>query len=180
MKELKIVPGTAGDIDEIADLYDAVNEYLESHINYPGWSKGVYPNRLDAKQGVEEGTLYIVSLEGKIIGSIMINQHQENGYESAPWKTRVQPDEAGVIHTLLVHPDYVKSGIGQALLEFAEKKAAKEGRKVIRLDVYEKNIPAIRLYDRMGYEYIGSADLGYGSYGLDWFRLYEKPLSNER
>lgn len=175
MNDLKIEQGRLKDIDEISALYDTVTEYLESHTNYPGWKKGIYPTRIDGEQGIEAGTLYAAWVDGKIAGSVILNQHQEKGYDSVTWKTEAEPDEVMVIHTLLVHPNHLKAGIGKAFLEFAEKKAGEEGKKTIRLDVYENNGPAIRLYERMGYEYIGTADLGYREFGLNWFKLYEKP-----
>jgi len=176
MKGLEFNYGTAGDIDEICALYDLVHQYLESHTNYPGWKKGIYPDRIHGEQGIREGTLYVARLDRRIVGSVIINQEQENGYETVPWKTAAEPEEVAVIHTFMVHPDCLKAGVGRALLEFAEKTAAQKGRKVVRLDVYENHAPAIRLYERLGYEYAGTADLGYGSYGLHWFKLYEKPL----
>lgn len=48
--------------------------------------------------------------------------------------------------------------------------------KAVRLDVYEKNQPAIQLYKSFGFQYIDTVDLGYGMYGLDWFQLYQKLL----
>lgn len=45
-------------------------------------------------------------------------------------------------------------------------------------DVYEGNIPAINLYEKCGFKYIDTVDLGLGNYGLNWFRLYEKLLCN--
>jgi len=40
--------------------------------------------------------------------------------------------------------------------------------------VYENNFPAISLYEKCGFEYVDTVDLGFGNYGLDWFKLYEK------
>ncbi|XAM46318.1 hypothetical protein TPDSL_28260 [Terrisporobacter petrolearius] len=48
--------------------------------------------------------------------------------------------------------------------------------KELRLDVYEKNLPAIKLYEKFGFKYIDTVDLGLENYGLKWFRLYEKLL----
>ena len=48
--------------------------------------------------------------------------------------------------------------------------------KAIRLDVYEQNTPAIRLYEKNGFQYITTVDLGLGDYGLHKFHLYEKIL----
>lgn len=179
MNDLKIRQGRTQDIDEISALYDTVTEYLESHTNYPGWKKGIYPARIHGEQGIKEGTLYAAWLDGKLAGSIILNQDQENGYDSVTWKTEAKPDEVTVVHTLLVHPDYLKAGVGKALLEFAERKAGEEGKKTIRLDVYENNGPAIGLYERVGYEYAGTADLGYKDIGLNGFKLYEKPLKGK-
>ena len=65
-------------------------------------------------------------------------------------------------------------GIGNALLDYSIEFAKNSGIKTIRLDVYEKNIPAIKLYEKNGFIYTGTVDLGLGNYGLKWFRLYEK------
>lgn len=46
--------------------------------------------------------------------------------------------------------------------------------KSIRLDVFRKNIPAIKLYESFRYEYLDTIDEGYSMYGLDLFRIYEK------
>lgn len=59
-------------------------------------------------------------------------------------------------------------------MKFAEEEAERCNMKSIRLDVYENNIPAIKLYEKMGYKYLDTIDLGLGYYGLDWFKIYEK------
>lgn len=78
------------------------------------------------------------------------------------------------MYTFAVHPMYLKKGIGKRLLDFAEEYGRKTGVKAIRLDVYEKNIPAVNMYRKCGYQYIDRVDLGYGVHGLDWFELYQK------
>lgn len=65
-------------------------------------------------------------------------------------------------------------GIGRALMDHSFELAQQSGIKSIRLDVYENNLPAISLYEKYGFEYIDTVDLGFGNYGLDWFKLYEK------
>ncbi len=61
-------------------------------------------------------------------------------------------------------------------MDFAIEHSIKSQVKSIRLDVYEGNIPAIKLYEKCGFKYIDTVDLGLGNYGLNWFRLYEKLL----
>lgn len=48
--------------------------------------------------------------------------------------------------------------------------------KAIRLDVYRRNEPAIRLYERCGFHYVDTVDLGLSEHGLDRFKLYERVL----
>ncbi|MDF2888365.1 MAG: Acetyltransferase [Lacrimispora sp.] len=179
MKEFTIVQGKSEDIEPLAKLYDLVNDYLESHINYPGWIKGIYPVKEDAQAGVREETLYVLWAEGKIAGSVIVNQIQEKGYETAAWGQEAKPEDVAVIHTFLVHPDFLGRGFGKRLLEFAEEKAREQKRTVIRLDVNERNKPAIQLYRKLGFCFAGRVDLGYGEYGIPWFELYEKILTGE-
>lgn len=79
-----------------------------------------------------------------------------------------------VIHTFVVHPKFMKCGVGKILMGFAEEHSIKSQVKSIRLDVYEGNMPAIELYEKRGFKYIDTVDLGLGNYGLDRFKLYEK------
>ncbi len=174
--ELKIEKGTEKDIDEIAVLYDDINDFLEKGMNYPGWRKGIYPVREDAVHGLEQDCLFIVRLKDKIVGTVILSHEPENGYEKGTWQYEGSYDRIYVIHTLAVHPDYLKLGIGRRLLQFAEEYGHENGIKAIRLDVNEKNIPAMHLYESCGYQYIARVDLGYGAYGIPWFRLYEKLL----
>lgn len=174
--ELTIEQGHASDLDEIEVLYNELNDALEESINYPGWKKEVYPIREDAKNGIEEHSLFVVKQAGKIIGSIILNHKQEEGYDSVTWLSDAKENEVFIIHTLVVHPSYKGKGIGKYLMLFAEEHARQCNMKSIRLDVYEKNIPAIKLYENCGYQYLKTIDLGLGCYGLDWFKIYEKVL----
>lgn len=174
--ELKIEKGTEKDIDEIAGLYDEVNDFLEKGTNYPGWKKGIYPVREDAVHGLGQDCLFVVRLKDKIVGSVILSHEPEHGYEKVTWWYEGSYELIYVIHTLVVHPDYLKLGIGRRLLRFAEEYGIENGMKAIRLDVNERNIPAISLYEDCGYQYVARVDLGYGAYGIPWFKLYEKLL----
>ncbi len=93
---------------------------------------------------------------------------------STTWATEVGYDKIFVIRTFVVHPAFMHTGVGWALMRFSIEQAALCGIKSIRLDVYEKNLPAISLYEKCGFHYMDTVDLGLGNYGLHWFKLYEK------
>mgnify|MGYP004599049391 CR=1 FL=1 len=171
-----IEKGIPADIDELEQLYNDLNDFLAADINHPGWIKGVYPTRQIAEKGIEEQSLYVVRHEGRIAGSIILNHHAEQVYDTASWGIDADYDKLFVIHTLVVHPLFLKAGIGKQLVAFACELGQKLQMKAIRLDTYEHNIPAIKLYEKFGFKYIDTIDLGLGDYGLHRFRLYEKIL----
>ncbi len=173
---LVIESGISADIDELEMLYDDLNDYLSATINYPGWIKGVYPIRENAVTGIQNNNLFVVRHKGKIVGSIILDHQPEEAYHGVKWKLDADYSSIFVVRTFVVHPSYLKIGIGRTLIDFSFELAQKSGMKSIRLDVYEKNIPAIFLYEKCGFEYIDTVDLGLGNYGLDWFKLYEKVI----
>ena len=170
---LEITKGTAADVDALARLYEDLIAHLNRHTNYPGWIAGIYPTREDAEAGVLENCLYVARMDGRIVGTMMLRNRPEPGYAKADWRIRLDDGEVLVVYTLAVHPDYLHRGIGKALLAFAVDRAGQTHMKAVRLDVYEVNEPAIRMYERAGFEYIGTVDLGYGKYGLNGFALYQ-------
>jgi ribosomal protein S18 acetylase RimI-like enzyme len=176
IRNMLVERGTVSDIEELALLYDELNDYLAKGKNYPGWKKGIYPTRHNAIQGIADGTLYVARSSGKIAGSIILNHNPETAYHDVTWGIDAEYSDIVVIHTFVVHPAYLKKGIGKSLMDFTTQQCINECMKSIRLDVYENNIPAINLYEKCGFMYMGTVDLGLGMYGLNNFRLYEKVL----
>lgn len=174
--DIAIEKGTESDIGQLALLYDELNEFLENGINYPGWIKGVYPTREDAIQGVSSNTLYTARIAGKIVGSIILNHQPEPAYSQAIWKDVSDYSSIFVIHTFAVHPSFLKNGVGMKLMTFAIDHATINKATSIRLDVYRHNTPAIHLYEKCGFNYVDTVDLGLGKYGLYHFSLFEKML----
>lgn len=171
--------GTETDIDELEQLYDNVNDYLASNTNYPGWKKGVYPTRDTAVEGIRDHCLYVAIEEYAIVGSFLLRHEPEPAYFTVKWKQDLTYDNVYVIYTFVVHPDSHGDGIGQFMLDFITRHSIAEHMSSIRLDVYEKNTPAIQLYKKCGFQYIDTVDLGLESYRLKWFQLYEKNCRDE-
>ena len=174
---IHIRPADSADIDAIEALYDAVNDFLAVHDNYPGWQKGIYPARIHAETGVAERTLYVAEAEACIVGSVILNHAPEENYDMVKWLTDAADEEAYVVHTLAVHPVYQSCGIGERLLAFACDRAKADGMKSVRLDVTENHRPAIRLYEKLGFTYMGTIDIGLAEFGLPWFKVYEKTIT---
>lgn len=171
---IEIRLGTEKDLDVLEKLYDNLNEYLEATTNYPGWKKGIYPVREDAAKGINEGCLYVATQKNEIVGAMILRHKSEPAYSSVTWQMKLEDNQVLALYTFVVNPNYLHQGIGKEMLEFASQHALNMKVKALRLDVYEKNIPAIRLYEKCGYQYIDTVSLGLEEYGLNWFKLYEK------
>lgn len=168
--------GTIDDISELEMLYDQLNDYLSANTNYPGWIKGIYPIRETAEKAIDEGSLYILKKGYIIVGSIILNHEPEEAYKGAEWGIDVAYDKILVIHTLVVHPKFMKQGIARQLMDFTKELAVLSDIKSIRLDVSVNNTPAIKLYEQAKYKYISTVDLGLPYEHLKWFKLYELVL----
>jgi ribosomal protein S18 acetylase RimI-like enzyme len=173
---LKMRLGTERDLDALAQLYDDLNDYLAATNNYPGWKKGIYPVRQNAVDGINEGCLFVLTENDEILASVILRHEPEPAYLKASWQAMLDYKNVLVIYTFAVKSQKLHNGIGKRMLEFIEQYGKDNRIRALRLDVYEKNTPAIRLYEKCGYQYIDTVSLGLEEYGLDWFRLYEKLL----
>ncbi|MEG1103232.1 MAG: GNAT family N-acetyltransferase [Oscillospiraceae bacterium] len=175
--DITIRKGETGDINAIASFYDSVNDALAKGYNYPGWQKGVYPTINEAEIGVKSGSIFLALYNGEIAGTIILNHEAESDYNKIKWQIACDYSEILMMHTFAVSPLYRHCGIGKAIFDFAEGYAIENKLKAIRFDVNENNLPAIKLYEKCGYMHMGTMDLGYGGYGLNMFRLYEKLIT---
>lgn len=177
--DFKMESATSQDVDAIEQLYDEVNDALAQGINYPGWAKGIYPIKEDVQKAVEEQSLFKISQEDKLIGSVVLNHTGEPAYALAQWNYTGDAKNIFVIHMLALHPACGNQGIGKQILKLVETYAEEQEIKAIHLDVREQNLPAIRLYEQCGYTHIATIDLGYEATGNPQFRLYEKLIEKE-
>ncbi len=144
------------DLDEVEAIYHEVLDFEAANGSYTNWQKGLYPTKGDAEKALREGTLFVGEDEaGRLYGSIILNHIQPKEYGNIPWKISAENDDVLVIHTLCIRPNSSGKGYGREFVAFAEEYARKRWCKVIRLDTYEGNEPAIGLYSNLGYALAG-------------------------
>ena len=78
------------------------------------------------------------------------------------------------LYSLVVAESARGRGLGEKLLDDAERVARRKGANALRLEVRTDNAAALRLYGRRGYQRIGTYPRYYAD-GADALR-YEKPL----
>ena len=114
--------------------------------------------------------------DGILWGVVNLNSTQLPEYDAIPWSIPAEPEEVGVIHTLCIRPSCAGRGYARQMVAFCEEEARRQGRKVIRLDTWEGNLPANRLYPSLGYRYAGQAEFFFMGFVRENLNCYEKAL----
>ncbi|MBQ9886000.1 MAG: GNAT family N-acetyltransferase [Lachnospiraceae bacterium] len=161
------------DIDRLVDFYNDAVKYLDEHINYPKWKYGLYPARESISTAVAAGTQYACLENGEILGAFVLNDDPQGAYEKGEWSVSLDPGEFLVVHTLATAPKDYGKGVAKFIIEYCIQTARDEGYKAIRLDIVPGNIPAQKLYERLGFKCAGEKDLLRDFDDIPSFILYE-------
>ncbi len=151
---------TPADLSQAADIYEEILDREAQGPVYTNWQRGKYPTIDTARQALEAGTFYVGEENGVLWGVVNLNSVQLPEYGAIPWTIPAAAEEVGVIHTLCIRPSC--SGRGYA--------------RHIRLDTWEGNLPANRLYPSLGYRYAGTAEFFFMGFVRENLNCYEKAL----
>lgn len=147
---------TQKDIKGVAELYEKMLDYEDTHVKHTSWQRGIYPTADTARLGVKNGSLYVFEKNGELLGSVVLDTKQAPEYRRVEWTVPTGYNEALVIHTLCVDPEYSGSGIGSAIVDFAKQLAKEKGCHAIRLNTTQSNTPAANLYQKNGFVVAGA------------------------
>ena len=145
---MKIELCSESQAEEIFKIYDDCRQAMQ-RVGIFQW-QNEYPRIDTIKQDIVDKNLYGYFEDGRCLGAVSINTHQDEEYREIGWKG---PDEnVIVIHRLAVNPDFQSKGIARLLMDFAEDYAKKENYSAIRLDSYSQNKRALKFYENRGYK----------------------------
>ncbi|MCI7734206.1 MAG: GNAT family N-acetyltransferase [Dysosmobacter sp.] len=165
------------DLPAIADIYDAILTREESGGPvYTNWQRGKYPTMDTARQALGDGTLYVGEDVGSLWGVVNLNAVQLPEYDDIPWTIPAERERVGVIHTLCIHPAQAGRGLARQMVVFCEEEARRQGRTVMRLDTWEHNLPANRMYPSLGYRFAGATEFFFQGFIHEILNCYEKSL----
>ena len=150
---MKLNQAVIEDYESIIAFYDDVTERTPDMAVYARWNKRKHPTLEGIKAYIEEGSMYLYKEEMVIVGAVAVTMYQGDDYHAIEWSQQVADDKAAVIHILAVNPDFQSKGIGTEMILEAINLAKEKGMQAIRLDALASNIPAHRMYERLGFEY---------------------------
>ena len=165
------------DLDTVAEIYEEILAAEDARPeSYTNWQRGKYPTRDTARAALEAGTLWIGEEDGVIYGCVNLNGEQLPEYAQIPWSISAAPEEVGVIHTLVIRPDWSGRGKAREFVAFCEDELRRQGKRTVRLDTYACNLPANAMYPRLGYRFAGAAEFFFQGFVHEILNCYEKAL----
>ena len=173
---MTIRPATAADLNGITAIYDAILDREEAGPVYTNWQRGKYPTTDTARQALEAGTLYVGEEDDFLWGVVNLNGIQLPEYDAIPWTIPAEREQVAVIHTLCIHPAASGQGRAKQMVTFCEEEARRQGKTVMRLDTWEGNLPANRMYPALDYRYAGAAEFFFQGFIREILNCYEKAL----
>lgn len=159
---LKYRRATLNDIEEIWNMVRNSIDVMERN-NIFQWDD-LYPAKEDFLKDIEKNQLYVGLVNNHIVVVYALNQECEKEYENGNWKYK--EELFYVVHRLCVNPNFQNKGIAKLTLLHIETQLKSKGVYVIRLDVFQNNPFAIRLYESLGYSKVGYADWRKGRFFL--------------
>ena len=159
----------AADVPAILALVRRVVPLMHASGNFQ-WSTD-YPNEAVFQRDIKQQQLWVVELDGEVVGVAALTQDQDAEYAQADWDVA---EAALVTHRLAVDPVAQGKGVALALMKQAETQAAAQGLRVLRVDTNSENAATQRLFPKLGYRFAGEITLAFRP-GLRFF-CYEKRL----
>lgn len=153
--KIEIRKATEQDIDSIAHIYALIHQQEAEGIVSIGWDPELYPIRSTAEAALAKDELFVMDMDGFIVASAIINHSQPSSYKLAEWKYEASDEKVGVLHTLVVHPDFGHLGYGRKFVAFFEDFCKESGCEVVRLDTQEQNTRPLMFYPKVGYRLVG-------------------------
>lgn len=158
------------DLDDIKKIAEACAIDMANYSVFQ-WNEQ-YPSREVFKKDIESDSLYVLEINKKVVGCIVLTDFKDSVYKDVKWLTK---DSKNLyIHRLAVNPAFQKKGNGRKLMDFAESFAVENNFVSIRLDTFSLNHRNNKFYKSRGYTQL--EDVFFPMQSEFPFHCYEKVL----
>ncbi|VEU79727.1 GNAT family N-acetyltransferase [Haploplasma axanthum] len=125
------------DVDQIIEIIEEIKEYLRIN-NIDQWQDN-YPNKEVIKDDIAKGISFVVSDNGRVIGTSVLSFQEEETYNNIHEGKWLNNSSYGVIHRIAVINKGMRKGIGRFIYEEIERMCIKNEVFNIRVDTHEDN-----------------------------------------
>jgi GNAT superfamily N-acetyltransferase len=146
---LAVRRATREDAQEILRLRDELSSWMAER-GIDQWRRGEMPLAW-LEECAAQGWLLAACLGDDIVASVTVAW-------ADPFVWGDQAERAGYIHMLMVDRAYAGHRLGRSLLDWAERRIARSGTHLARLDCVRANLDLRAYYENAGYRLVGYAD----------------------
>lgn len=165
------------DLVMVREKYREVIELTKDMDIHARWIYGKHPTDPMLQDYIDRQEMYFF-MDGKnVAGMIAVTMYQSEGYHEICWSQNLEDNEVACLHILAVTPAYQGKGVSKKMMAEIISMVKENGKKAIRLDVLASNIPARRMYERLGFVYRGKQNLFAENTGWTDFLFYELPVT---
>jgi len=158
------------EIDEILTITKACATFMIKNGIFQ-WNEH-YPSKQAFENDIARNELYVLEVDKKNIGAVVISTHMDDEYIPIKWLTA---NEKNIyIHRLFIHPEHQGKGYAQKLMDFAENYARENDFDSVRLDTFSQNKRNQKFYEVRGYKKLG--DIYFPKQSTHPFHCYELVL----
>lgn len=153
--------GESFDFDRLTEFYD---EVVKANSGTPfdvHWNRKIHPSDSEIAEALRDGSMYMGLLDDEVVAASIVNDVFATGYDTVLWVFGAEPGKILCIHLFATKPALQGQGLGRKFLQAIIDDTRKRGFQVLRLDAFQHNAPACALYEKMGFQYRGVADLVY-------------------
>lgn len=140
---------------------------------YGHWIYGKHPTDAMLLDYLRQGCLFLWEEEGTPAAAMALTPYQTDFYHGIPWARPLEDDEVAVVHVFCVSPDFRGKGMGRKMMAEAIRLSREAGKKALRLDALDGNLPAHRVYRDAGLLPMGTRPEYYPNTGHADFIYYE-------
>lgn len=161
MEEMIVRIGEPSDFGALSAFYD---EVVEANSGTPfdvHWNRKIHPSDSEIAEALRDGSMYMGLLDDEVVAASIVNDVFATGYDTVLWVFGAEPGKILCIHLFATKPALQGQGLGRKFLQAIIDDTRKRGFQVLRLDAFQHNTPACALYEKMGFQYRGVADLVY-------------------
>lgn len=156
------------DIEKLNELFKAVINDLNNVKKIDMLWGEIYPF-CEFEKDISNKEMYIMEENNEIIGSFVLSEFDDPDYHNIEWTSKNM--RWFYLNRLAIHPSVQGKGFAKKAMEFIGEYAVGNNYDCIRLTVYNQNIYAIGLYEKLGFTKISN---GYWQLKDKVFVGYEK------
>lgn len=158
--EITYQEATLNELDEVTQLFVLATQEMEKNEIHQ-WDE-IYPTRSELERDIMNREMMVGKIKDKIVVVYVINRWEDEQYKKGNWV--YEGNNYRILHRLCVHPSYQKMGIARKTLNYIHACLIQDGIESIRLDAFTENPYSLRLYDKAGYQKVGTVDFRKGTF----------------